>query len=55
MHSADCISGHFTLSASLAFRLFCDVTVFVFTVVRSYNQPIRFPGSILTYLLRDGQ
>ncbi|KAJ7796329.1 cytochrome P450 [Mycena olivaceomarginata] len=34
--------------------LFCDVTVFVFTVVRSYNQPIRVPGSILTYLLRDG-
>ncbi|KAJ6458193.1 hypothetical protein C8R45DRAFT_1110105 [Mycena sanguinolenta] len=33
---------------------FCDLTVFIFTVVRSYNQPFKVPGSILTYMVRDG-
>ncbi|KAJ7928340.1 hypothetical protein B0H13DRAFT_2311620 [Mycena leptocephala] len=35
-------------------QLFCDVVVFVFTVIRSYNQPFKIRGSILIYMLRDG-
>ncbi|KAF8187603.1 hypothetical protein K438DRAFT_1834551 [Mycena galopus ATCC 62051] len=35
-------------------QFFCDLTVFVFTVIRSYNQPFKIPGSILSYMVRDG-
>jgi len=35
-------------------QLFCDLVVFVFIVVRSYNQPFKIPGSILSYMVRDG-
>jgi hypothetical protein len=37
------------------FRFFCDLIVFVFTVVRSYRQPFKIPGSILSYMVRDGE
>ncbi|KAJ7877628.1 hypothetical protein B0H13DRAFT_2347008 [Mycena leptocephala] len=35
-------------------QFFCDLIVFVFTVVRSYRQPFKIPGSILSYMVRDG-
>ncbi|KAF7340460.1 hypothetical protein MVEN_01966200 [Mycena venus] len=35
-------------------QFFCDLMVFVFTVVRSYKQPFKIPGSILSYMVRDG-
>ncbi|KAF8180677.1 hypothetical protein K438DRAFT_1841652 [Mycena galopus ATCC 62051] len=35
-------------------QLCCDVVVFVFTVIRSYNQPSKIRRSILSYMLRDG-
>jgi len=35
-------------------QFFFDLIVFVFTVVRSYNQPFKIPGSILSYMVRDG-
>ncbi|KAF8207319.1 hypothetical protein K438DRAFT_1814761 [Mycena galopus ATCC 62051] len=34
-------------------QLGCDVVVFVFTVIRSYNQPSKIRRSILSYMLRD--
>ncbi|KAJ7887276.1 hypothetical protein B0H14DRAFT_3430766 [Mycena olivaceomarginata] len=32
----------------------CDLSVFVFTVLRAYRQPCKVPGSILPYMARDG-
>jgi len=32
----------------------CDVTVFTFTVVRSYRQGFKIPGSILDFMVHDG-
>ncbi|KAJ7106589.1 hypothetical protein C8R44DRAFT_805557 [Mycena epipterygia] len=32
----------------------CDVVVFGFTLIRSYRQPFKIPGSILDFMVRDG-
>ncbi|KAJ7106591.1 hypothetical protein C8R44DRAFT_805561 [Mycena epipterygia] len=34
-------------------QLVCDVVVFALTLIRSYRQPFKIPGSILTFMLRD--
>ncbi|KAJ7124181.1 hypothetical protein C8R44DRAFT_852185 [Mycena epipterygia] len=35
-------------------QLLCDVVVFGFTLIRSYRQPFKIPGSILDFMVRDG-
>ncbi|KAJ7881934.1 hypothetical protein B0H13DRAFT_1891077 [Mycena leptocephala] len=35
-------------------RFLCDVAVFGFTFIRAYRQPIKIPGSIISFMVRDG-
>ncbi|KAF8212573.1 hypothetical protein K438DRAFT_1751017 [Mycena galopus ATCC 62051] len=36
-------------------RFLCDVTIFGFTIIRAYRQPIKIIGSILSFMVRDGK
>jgi hypothetical protein len=36
-------------------RFLCDVAVFGFTFIRAYRQPIKIPGSIISFMVRDGE
>ncbi|KAJ6505852.1 hypothetical protein C8R47DRAFT_1209797 [Mycena vitilis] len=35
-------------------QFLCDVIVFVFTLRRSYREPFKIPGSLLSHMTRDG-
>ncbi|KAJ7853392.1 hypothetical protein B0H13DRAFT_1904120 [Mycena leptocephala] len=35
-------------------QFLCDLSVFGFTIIRAYRQPIKTPGSILSFMVRDG-
>ncbi|KAJ7474040.1 hypothetical protein FB451DRAFT_1247702, partial [Mycena latifolia] len=36
-------------------RFFCDVAIFGFTIMRSFRQPFKIPGSILSRMARDAK
>jgi len=42
------------MAAAWESQFVCDVIIFGFTVWRSYRQPSKFPGSILSFMARDG-
>ncbi|KAF7350819.1 hypothetical protein MSAN_01643700 [Mycena sanguinolenta] len=42
------------MAAAWESQFLCDVSIFVFTVWRSFQQPFKISGSIMTYMARDG-
>jgi len=42
------------MAAAWESQFLCDVVIFGFTVWRSYRQPSKIPGSILSHMARDG-
>ncbi|KAJ6497287.1 hypothetical protein C8R45DRAFT_124612 [Mycena sanguinolenta] len=42
------------MAAAWESQFLCDVIIFVFTVWRSFQQPFKITGSIMTYMARDG-
>ncbi|KAJ7767862.1 hypothetical protein DFH07DRAFT_311107 [Mycena maculata] len=50
------VSKHTAVRMAVAWeaQFLCDVVVFGLILLRSYRQPFKIPGSILSYMVRDG-